>query len=364
MRNRRGSDRVGFTLIELLVVIAIIAILIGLLLPAVQKIREAAARMQCANNLKQLGLACNNYENTNGYLPPGATNATLSGSMQVLLLQYIEEGALFSYVNFKPTVTMSNSTATVEPGNYKVITSEVKTFLCPSDPEGAKLSSGVGRLSYYGNIGATADQNSLDPNLAGIFNYTSYSTQSTVVSPVRIATVTDGTSNTAMLSETTRATGCNSGSYDPTTIYIISSTDSGWSLTTSQVSSAGSPATSVLYNETNAGALIQGNTYRCNSYDYLKANGGTYIAYRGCEWYRPIPEMYLYNHTAPPNYHGYDCGDTSYNHAHIAARSYHTGGVNVCLVDGSVHFIANSITPSTWLALGTRSGKETISGGF
>jgi prepilin-type processing-associated H-X9-DG protein len=133
-------------------------------------------------------------------------------------------------------------------------------------------------------------------------------------------------------------------------VYLLPSTDAGWSALT--------PMTGPLFNETNPAALIQGMTYRCNSWDYGPTN---IIRYRGLEYYRGLPEMNQYTHTVPPNYNGYDCGDdSSFTMAHIAARSYHTGGVNVCFADGSVHFISDSITFSTWQALGTRAAGDVV----
>ncbi len=173
-----------------------------------------------------------------------------------------------------------------------------------------------------------------------------------VKTKVAITSITDGTSNTAMWSERTLSTDSNSdgggkNSYDHTMIYLLPDADDGWSPYT--------PMTGTQVSETNPAAWIQGTTYKCNAYDYGPTS---IIRYRGLEYYRAIPEMCQYTHTVPPNYMGYDCGDYNITMAHIAARSYHTGGVNVCFADGSVHFISSTIPLATWQALGTRSAGD------
>jgi prepilin-type N-terminal cleavage/methylation domain-containing protein len=133
---RRG----GFTLIELLVVIAIIAILIGLLLPAVQKVREAAARVQCSNNLKQIGLAAHNYHDSHHHFPPGlgyspiATNGVF-GTAWFHLLPYVEQGNLYARaLGSAPFAAPVGPTVVHYPGNNAVYSQRVAVFLCPSDP--------------------------------------------------------------------------------------------------------------------------------------------------------------------------------------------------------------------------------------
>src|SRR5262249_4008347 len=119
---RRPTNRGGFSLIELLVVIAIISMLMGLLMPAVQKAREAASRISCANNLKQLGLAMHHYENVNGTLPPTRLREGYA-TWAVLILPYIEQDNLYDRWNLKRTYYDQNDTARLTP---------VKIYFCPS----------------------------------------------------------------------------------------------------------------------------------------------------------------------------------------------------------------------------------------
>src|SRR5262249_10421202 len=188
------TNRRAFTLIELLVVIAIIAVLIGLLLPAVQKVREAANRIQCANNLKQIGLAAHHYHDQHEHLPPGIgyyptpTNGTF-GTSWFHLLPFLEQGDLFkAALDSVPFPSPVGPTVVHYPGNKGVYSKPVKVFLCPSDP--SVPTGGVVSIDGY-SFGASSYAGNA---LIAIRNNSSIS--DTPQGKVRFADITDGLTNT------------------------------------------------------------------------------------------------------------------------------------------------------------------------
>jgi prepilin-type N-terminal cleavage/methylation domain-containing protein/prepilin-type processing-associated H-X9-DG protein len=352
MRARRQA----FTLIELLVVIAIIAILIGLLLPAIQKVREAANRAKCTNNLKQVGLATLNYESAHKSFPPGAgplplypLNApagtppavptlgqtvaqaridTQRPSPQALILPYVEQDNKYNQFDFTRGVNGDNV-------NIPARTQDVSFYLCPSDPSTAQFATTLGfygRCNYMASIGKNPCPTNQDGTTGGVFfvEFTNVQWGTLLNRPrtVSISGITDGTSNTAMWAEVKRGfvAGSQSSGYSPPLV--------SWDV--ASVSSASSLTASPNCNRSPA-----------------QITSGTVFRYSGLQYCRSFAWTSFYGHLKPPNSPIIDCSDLNCHTG--AARSYHSGGANVCFCDGSVRFISDTINVVTWQNMGSRA---------
>ncbi len=351
MRNHPSR---AFTLIELLVVIAVIAVLIALLLPAVQAAREAARRMQCVNNLKQIGLAAHNYESTNGVLPPqmvltftntGTVGWKSTWGASSRTMPYLEQAALYNAINYTNKVSdASNATA---------VASQINTFLCPSEvnPQAfVSTNASTGVTSTYGvsNYGW---------NVGVWYTFGGYALRTPTAGAVgsnmsrTFASFTDGLSNSLLMSEVKTYTpayhDCNGvpngaptgpGAY-PDVATVLASVYAA-------------PSAGCKVATAPSGMPGGGHTHW--------SNGNSF--HDGFTTALPPNTRSPLGTVAPDgDMSSEDEDDGGPTYGAITSRSYHSGGVNALFGDGSVKFIKNSISWQTWRALGTVSGGEITS---
>ncbi len=308
MPRRANPVRHAFTLIELLVVIAIIAILIGLLLPAVQKVREAAARMKCQNNLKQIALATHGYHDANQMFPyasldrqPGETAATYNTGF-ILIMPYLEQDAVAKRWNPKLPRNDASTEAALGYSNASLQKNLIPTYTCPTMTPPSGPLGGTENRAYSSYLFSSG---TVDPSLYAYYAYygvpdpafdgaiiptrdRTYTPSAACPAPTRMASITDGTSNTFLVGE-------------------------------SDFTPRGVPSTEL-------GAIW--------SYGY--------IGYTFGSTFHPFN---THNNTTA---------------LYGAFRSQHTGGANFAFADGSVTFVRDSISQPTFRALSTRAGGEVI----
>jgi prepilin-type N-terminal cleavage/methylation domain-containing protein/prepilin-type processing-associated H-X9-DG protein len=323
--------RTAFTLIELLVVIAIIAILIGLLVPAVQQVREAANRATCQNNLKQFGLALHAYHDANRVLPGIGTTTATNYSIHYQVLPYLEQENLRNlFVPGQPLFFFSG-TSTLNPVQQPAAQTIVSLFLCPSDaqpPTYTNYNQGVfAGNSYMANTGSGD----------GILYDARFPTDGVfwAGSRVQLLHVKDGTSNTLLLAEALLGFGS-----DTTDSQAADPRRHAASLTGVANTISGQPGHNPPLTEA------------------LCATAAKWIGDRGIAWIWGQGPKSTFTARLTPNSPLPSCASNGIGI--FKASSEHPGGVNVALCDGSVRFVRDSIRPETWRALATRAGGEVV----
>jgi len=339
-----GRAARGFTLIELLVVIVVIALLVGLLLPAVQGAREAARRSQCANNLKQIGLALHAYEATHRVFPAisstsgraeddGSEYSGHAYSPLARMLGELEMVPLYNAANFEQIATVGAALL----ANQTAMTTDVGLFVCPSEPRAPV--DGYGRASYRFSVGPTPVISPADfwpESQAGPFTTHRY---------YRPADFRDGLSQTVAASERTQG-DWRSGDFDPRGDYLLGT----------------------LPLDAQDPPVGADDALR---YCAGRSTAGPHDSRSGESWFLSGFHFTTFNHCATPNGREPDCSFHDFTedvHARtihqgvFTARSRHPGVVMALKMDGSVAAVGDGIAPAAWRAIGTRSGGEVVSG--
>ncbi len=319
MKKRRAA----FTLVELLVVIAIIGILVALLLPAVQAAREAARRTQCANNMKQAALALHNYHSTFQRFPGIGPTSPTAFSVQAQILPYAEQQNLVDLIDFQSPIYTGGGMggpATIHPNNEQAARHLVPMFRCPSDGQvdlftefdcNAALGQAYRGTNLVVSTGSGRDGNwRISNRTDGLFYYGSAS---------RFADMTDGTSNVVVFSETLLGNGISRGAEPPARPH---------EMVAFQSSQASNP---------NMWAIT--------------ANPSYWQGYRGYAWILGKQYGTTFSTYSTPNPKHPDAVWMAFGW--FSARSFHPGGVNVGLGDGSVRFVSDTIDLTTWHNLGS-----------
>jgi prepilin-type N-terminal cleavage/methylation domain-containing protein len=328
------SSRRAFTLIELLVVLAIVALVVGLLMPAVQKVRESASYTSCRNNLKQIGLAIHHYEVSNGYYP-GVGTESHQDSVLARLLPYLELDSLHQRIDpNRPVINPRADYGILDPAQLEAARTVVRRFLCPAENRPPLFTNydapTLAGTSYVANAGTgTGTYYDFRYPTDGVFWYGS---------KLRHKDITDGISSTMFFSEALLGTG--------TDVYVVGNMDPRrhWMSTGCLASPAADrPGTNPPLTDQLCMATMIGMTWR----------GDRNVSWIGGPGHRTLFNTYLM-----PNDAMLDCG--SYGLGRFKAASNHPGGVNMVLGDGSVHFIKNHIDIGTWRALSTRGSAEAI----
>jgi prepilin-type N-terminal cleavage/methylation domain-containing protein len=327
----------AFTLVELLVVIAIIGILVGLLLPAVQSAREAARRMSCQNNLKQLGLALHNYESTFKMFPPssvalgGSANQPWSG--QSFLLPFLEGDSTFSLINFSVGYHHGTNQSLFPPNGIAAV--RVPVLMCPSEPQDrVRINTTTNLPEHYPlNYAMSVGQYLVYNPVSRVDGGAAFA----VNSRIKPAAFLDGLSNTIAFGEVKAYTPRWHDSVLPTTMpttpeaVAVSISGGAWSDSNGHTEWVCGRAIHTGFTTT-----FSPNT----KVPYVNPNGQTFDI------------------DVSSSREGRNTTDTTY--AVITSRSYHVGLVQVAMMDGSVRGVTDSIELETWRGMGTRAGREVL----